>query len=155
MRTAILPAPPEHPISLCMGYDVEEFTEDATLYSWGDRHPSGVTLKSVDIEQRTNLYTTNLFVTIGAEPRTELLPPSIALDSHGFVLTLVGRTLPMQLLFPGSSPLATYVRDRSNASQPLWSKALSWPRCSTLIFRKPIRVLSLINFFWGENPRHS
>jgi thioredoxin reductase (NADPH) len=28
-----------------------------------------------------------MFVMIGAEPKTELLRPSIALDSHGFVLT--------------------------------------------------------------------
>lgn len=53
----------------------------------GEQHLSGVTLKSVDTERLTTLSTTNLFVMIGAEPRTELVRPSIALDSHGFVLT--------------------------------------------------------------------
>ena len=53
----------------------------------GGQHLTGVTVKSIDTEQRTTLSTTDLFVMIGAEPRTELLRPSIALDSHGFVLT--------------------------------------------------------------------
>lgn len=71
-----------------MGYgEVQESTEDATLYTWGDQHPTGVTLNSLYTEQRTTPSTTNLFVMIGTEPRTEFLPPFIALDSHGFVLT--------------------------------------------------------------------
>jgi thioredoxin reductase (NADPH) len=53
----------------------------------GDQHLTGVTLKSVDNEQRTTLSTTNLFAMIGAEPRTELVRASIALDNNGFVLT--------------------------------------------------------------------
>jgi thioredoxin reductase (NADPH) len=53
----------------------------------GNQHVAGVTLKSVDTGQRATLSTANLFVMIGAEPITELLRPSIALDNHGFVLT--------------------------------------------------------------------
>ena len=70
----------------------------------GDQHLTGVTLKSVDTEQRTTLSTTNLFVMIGAEPRTELLRPSIALDSHGFVLTggqVGGQDTPYATSVPG------------------------------------------------------
>lgn len=53
----------------------------------GDQYLTGVTLKSIDTEQRITLRTSSMFVMIGAEPRTELLRPSIALDDHGFVLT--------------------------------------------------------------------
>ena len=37
-QTAIRPLLPEHLISLCVGYgEIQEFAEDATLYTWGDR----------------------------------------------------------------------------------------------------------------------
>ena len=70
-----------------MGYgEVQEFAEAATLYTWSDQHPTGVALNFLDTEQRTTPSTTNFFVMIRTEPRTEFLPPFIALDSYGFVL---------------------------------------------------------------------
>jgi thioredoxin reductase (NADPH) len=61
----------------------------------GDGSLSGVRLRGPESETRVPARA--LFLFIGAQPRTEWLPPSVALDRAGFVLT--GESLP-----PATSP---------------------------------------------------
>jgi thioredoxin reductase (NADPH) len=53
----------------------------------GDGTISGLQLRHVRAGGSRNLDCSALFVFIGAEPRTGWMPPSIALDSKGFILT--------------------------------------------------------------------
>jgi thioredoxin reductase (NADPH) len=53
----------------------------------GSAHLESVVIEDVDTSEREALPATALFVLIGAEPHTEWLPPSIQLDSHGFIVT--------------------------------------------------------------------
>jgi thioredoxin reductase (NADPH) len=52
----------------------------------GSKHIEAVTLRNEKGEQ-TKEPTCGLFVFIGAKPKTEFLPPSVAKDARGFVLT--------------------------------------------------------------------
>jgi thioredoxin reductase (NADPH) len=47
----------------------------------------GVVIENLDTGVHQTLPATALFVLIGAEPHTAWLPPSIELDSHGFIVT--------------------------------------------------------------------
>jgi thioredoxin reductase (NADPH) len=53
----------------------------------GDRTISGLQLRHIRAGGSRDLDCSALFVFIGAEPRTGWMPPSIALDSKGFILT--------------------------------------------------------------------
>ena len=53
----------------------------------GDGTITGLRLRHVREGGSRNLDCSALFVFIGAEPRTGWMPPSIALDSKGFILT--------------------------------------------------------------------
>ena len=53
----------------------------------GDRTLSGVRLRDVRDGKPRELECSAMFVFIGAQPRTGWLPPSIAVDSKGFILT--------------------------------------------------------------------
>ena len=84
-----------------------------------------------------------LFIFIGADAETDWLPPEIALDRRGYVLT--GRTCAPQALaarratptcsrraFPASSPAATSAPGRSSASpRPSAKEAWRSPSCTS------------------------
>ncbi len=53
----------------------------------GDRTMAGVRLRDVQNGSSRDLDCSALFVFIGAQPRTGWLPPSVAVDSKGFILT--------------------------------------------------------------------
>jgi thioredoxin reductase (NADPH) len=53
----------------------------------GDRTMTGLRLRGVRDGTTRNLDCSALFVFIGAQPRTGWMPPSIAVDSKGFILT--------------------------------------------------------------------
>ena len=63
----------------------------------GDTRLRRLTLEQIDSGEREVLPADALFVMIGADPHTEWLPPEIARDAHGFVLTgpdILGAGLP-------------------------------------------------------------
>ena len=53
----------------------------------GDRTITGLRLRDVQDGSTRDLDCSAVFVFIGAQPRTDWLPPSIAVDSKGFILT--------------------------------------------------------------------
>ena len=53
----------------------------------GDRTITGLRLRDVRDGSSRDLDCSAVFVFIGAQPRTDWLPPSIAVDSKGFILT--------------------------------------------------------------------
>lgn len=53
----------------------------------GEDHLEGVVLESLDTGELDEMATSAMFVFIGASPRTEWLPPQIARDTNGFILT--------------------------------------------------------------------
>jgi thioredoxin reductase (NADPH) len=53
----------------------------------GDRTVTGIALRDVRDDRSRTLDCSALFVFIGAQPRTGWLPPSIAVDAKGFILT--------------------------------------------------------------------
>ena len=53
----------------------------------GDRTLTGLRLRDVRDGSSRDLDCSAVFVFIGAQPRTDWLPPSIAVDSKGFILT--------------------------------------------------------------------
>jgi len=60
-------------------------TEVQCLY--GDSHLDAIDIRNVGTGEQVRIDTPALFSFIGAVPRTEWLPPSIATDPRGFVLT--------------------------------------------------------------------
>ncbi|HEX5643508.1 MAG TPA: FAD-dependent oxidoreductase [Thermoleophilia bacterium] len=63
----------------------------------GDTRLRRLTLEQIDSGEREVVPADALFVMIGADPHTEWLPPEIARDAHGFVLTgpdILGAGLP-------------------------------------------------------------
>ena len=63
----------------------------------GDTCLRQLTLEQRDSGERQTVPADALFVMIGADPHTEWLPPAIARDEHGFVLTgpdILGAGLP-------------------------------------------------------------
>jgi thioredoxin reductase (NADPH) len=68
-----------------------------------------LTVENVETGERTTRSAGGLFLLLGASPHCEWLPPDIALDDHGFVLT--GRDAPKQSWADGLPPpsLATTV----------------------------------------------
>jgi len=53
----------------------------------GDERLEAITIEAMDSKERTELHADGLFVMIGAEPRTEWLPDSIAREERGYILT--------------------------------------------------------------------
>jgi thioredoxin reductase (NADPH) len=53
----------------------------------GDRAITGLRLRHVHDGSPRDLECSAVFVFIGAQPRTDWVPPSIAVDSKGFILT--------------------------------------------------------------------
>ncbi|MCC6455528.1 MAG: FAD-dependent oxidoreductase [Caldilineaceae bacterium] len=54
---------------------------------WGDQRLQGVVLRDAQSGKSQEVATTGLFILIGAEPRTEWLPPSVRRDAKGYLLT--------------------------------------------------------------------
>lgn len=54
---------------------------------WGDQRLQGVVLQDTQTQATENVAATGLFVLIGAEPRTDWLPPTIQRDPQGYLLT--------------------------------------------------------------------
>jgi thioredoxin reductase (NADPH) len=53
----------------------------------GDRSLEAIDVRHCDTDETTRLESGGLFIFIGADAQTEWLPPEIALDHHGYVLT--------------------------------------------------------------------
>ena len=53
----------------------------------GERELEGLIVEDTDTGERTEVPARGLFVFIGAEPHTDWLPPEIALDDGGYILT--------------------------------------------------------------------
>ncbi|HEX3868994.1 MAG TPA: NAD(P)/FAD-dependent oxidoreductase, partial [Pirellulales bacterium] len=64
---------------------VHEQTEIKAIH--GDRHMEAMTLTSDDAKEQGPIPCSAVFVFIGAEPAAEWLPPEIARDDKGFLLT--------------------------------------------------------------------
>ncbi|GAB7007576.1 FAD-dependent oxidoreductase [Nocardioides sp. AN3] len=75
----------------------------------GDGQLEWVCLEDVNTEERTTTEARGLFLLLGAEPRCDWLPPELARDRFGFILT--GRDVPRELWVEGLPPanLATTV----------------------------------------------
>jgi thioredoxin reductase (NADPH) len=71
---------------------------------WGDQHLEGVLLHDARSGTSEEAVTTGLFVLIGAEPRTDWLPPTIQRDAKGCLLT--GSDLLQNGQLPSGWPLA-------------------------------------------------
>jgi thioredoxin reductase (NADPH) len=57
----------------------------------GDNRLRGISLRSNTTDTIEDVPATGVFILIGAAPRTDWLPPEIARDERGFVLTGIGR----------------------------------------------------------------
>jgi thioredoxin reductase (NADPH) len=64
----------------------------------GDTRLQALTLEDLDTKRQQQVPTPAVFIMIGAQPRTDWIRHTLALDDHGFILT--GRDLP-----PGTWPL--------------------------------------------------
>jgi thioredoxin reductase (NADPH) len=69
----------------CNNIQVQLQTE--VVDGWGDQHLEGVLLRDARSGTSEEAVTTGLFVLIGAEPRTDWLPPTIQRDAKGYLLT--------------------------------------------------------------------
>ena len=106
----------------------------------GDTRLRQLTLEQLDSGEREVVPADALFVMIGADPHTGWLPPEIARDEHGFLLTgpdVVGAGAAAargrwsgcrsasRPACPACSPPATSARTRSSASRPPSARAPS------------------------------
>ena len=69
-------------------------TWTAVVDGGGDGHLEWLTLQDVRTGETRRVPAYGLFLLLGAEPHCEWLPPSVARDQHGFVLT--GRDVPQE-----------------------------------------------------------
>ena len=70
----------------------------------GDDKLTGVTLRDTETGETRELDATGLFIAIGHDPRSELLPGQVDLDDEGYVLVDAPST---RTNLPASSPAAT------------------------------------------------
>jgi thioredoxin reductase (NADPH) len=78
--------------------------------AWGEQRLEGLVLLDRVSGARTQVQASGLFIMIGAVPDTSWLPPDIAVDPHGFVLTgdaEHARARPPQSSGTGRLPLET------------------------------------------------
>lgn len=68
----------------------------------GDGHLDSLTLHDLHTGERTSVPAYGLFLLLGAEPHCDWLPPAVARDEHGFVLT--GRDVPRDRWVDGRPP---------------------------------------------------
>lgn len=84
-------------------------TSSAVVDGGGDGHLEWLCLEDVRTGELTRVPAYGLFLLLGAEPHCDWLPPEVARDDHGFVLT--GRDVPQDRWSDGLPPasLATTV----------------------------------------------
>jgi thioredoxin reductase (NADPH) len=83
--------------------NVDLLTETEVVDVAGDTRLHELTLRRVGSDEKWTVPAEGLFVMIGARPRTDWLPESIARDSRGFVLT--GEHVVERGASPGRTPL--------------------------------------------------
>jgi thioredoxin reductase (NADPH) len=81
--------------------NIEVRTRARIVDGLGEDRLEGIVVESLPSRQRETVPADALFALIGAQPRTEWLPESVARDAHGFILTRP------RLATPSASPPAT------------------------------------------------